>query len=88
VWERPDEFDPDRFREAGPSARSKFAYIPFGAGPRFCMGASFALIEAQLILATVAQRYGMRLAPGARPEPMPLVTIRPRAGMPMMLEPA
>jgi cytochrome P450 len=88
VWERPDEFDPDRFREVGPSARSKFAYIPFGAGPRFCMGASFALIEAQLILATVAQRYRMRLAPGARPEPMPLVTIRPRAGMPMLIEPA
>jgi cytochrome P450 len=61
-------------------------YIPFGAGPRQCIGSHFALIEAQLVLATLAQSYRLQLAPGHRIEPWPLITLRPRFGMPMTIE--
>jgi len=58
-WERPEEFDPARFANRAPPA-----YIPFGAGPRFCIGSEFAMLEAQLITAMVAQSFRLRLAPG------------------------
>ena len=66
--------------------RPKFVYLPFGAGPRQCIGNQFALIEAQLVVATLAQRYRLRLVPGHRVEPWPLITLRPRFGMPMIIE--
>jgi cytochrome P450 len=56
-WEEPERFDPDRFTPERSAARSRCAYIPFGGGPRLCMGNSLAMMEAQLVLATVAQRY-------------------------------
>ena len=61
-------------------------YLPFGAGPRQCIGNQFALIEAQLVVATLAQRYRLHLVPGHRVEPWPLITLRPRFGMPMIVE--
>jgi len=64
VWERPEEFDPERFTPERSASRPHFAYFPFGGGPRLCIGSHFALMEAQLILATVAQRYRLRLVPG------------------------
>ena len=64
LWERPDRFEPERFSPERTAARPRFAYIPFGAGPRICIGAAFALAEATLILATIAQRYRLRLKPG------------------------
>ena len=66
--------------------RPKFVYLPFGAGPRQCIGNQFALIEAQLSVATLAQRYRLQLVPGHRVEPWPLITLRPRYGMPMIIE--
>ena len=66
--------------------RPKFAYLPFGAGPRQCIGNQFALLEAHLIVATLAQRYRLHLVPGHRVEPWPLITLRPRFGMPMTIE--
>lgn len=85
LWESPEGFDPDRFTPEREAARPKFAFFPFGGGPRVCIGNSFAMMEAQLLLATLAQRYRLELVPGRRVEPEPLVTLRPRGGLPMRL---
>ena len=86
LWEDPERFDPERFTPERAAARPRFAYIPFGAGPRICIGAAFAMTEAILILATVAQRYRLHLKPGHPVEPQGLITVRPRYGLPMILE--
>src|SRR5262245_127634 len=85
-WTDPERFDPERFTPERAASRPKFAYLPFGGGPRQCIGNQFAMIEAQLVLATLAQRYRLRLAPAAAVEPWPLVTLRPRHGVPMQIE--
>jgi cytochrome P450 len=85
-WEEPESFDPERFAPERSSARPKFVYLPFGAGPRQCIGNQFAMIEAQLALATLAQRYRLALVPGPPVEPWPLITLRPRHGIKMMAE--
>jgi len=67
---------------AGPSATfDRFAYFPFGGGPRICIGNGFALMEAQILLATLRRRFRLELAPGAVVEPMPLLTLRARRGI-------
>ena len=86
LWERPDRFEPERFSAEQTAARPRFAYLPFGAGPRICIGAAFAMAEGTLILATIAQRYRLHLKPGHPVEPQGLITIRPRYGLPMILE--
>jgi cytochrome P450 len=85
-WEEPERFDPDRFTPERVAVRSRYAYFPFGGGPRQCIGNTFALMEAHLILATVAQRYRLRLVPDHPVEPQALLTLRPRDGLPMLLE--
>jgi cytochrome P450 len=85
-WAEPERFNPERFSPEQAAARHKYAYIPFSTGPRMCIGNTFALIEATLVLATVAQRFRPRMADGVLPQPMPLVTLRPRGGMPMIVE--
>ena len=82
LWHDPHRFDPDRFTTEPP----RFSYIPFGAGQRICIGAVFAMTEAILILAMIAQRYRLRLKPDHPIEPQGLITLRPRYGMPMTLE--
>jgi len=86
LWKDPETFDPTRFSPEQSADRPKFAYIPFGAGPRQCIGNQFALIEAHLVVATLAQRYRLHLVPNHRVEPWPLITLRPRFGMPMTIE--
>ena len=86
-WQDPEAFDPERFLPERSADRPKFLYLPFGAGPRQCIGNHFALIEAQLIVATLAQRYRLHLVPRHPVEPWALITLRPRFGMPMMIEP-
>jgi cytochrome P450 len=86
VWEDPEAFDPIASCLRQPRPGRKFVYLPFGAGPRQCIGSHFALIEAQLVVATLAQRYRLRLVAGHRVEPWPLITLRPRFGMPMTIE--
>src|SRR6202521_2437714 len=81
IWENPQRFDPERFSPERSAARHRFAYIPFGAGPRICIGMAFAMTEAVLILATIAQRYRLRLKAGHPVEPQGLITLRPRYGM-------
>jgi cytochrome P450 len=85
-WPDPERFDPDRFTPERSAERPKFAYLPFGAGPRQCIGNQFALLEAHLSVATLAQTHRLRLVPGHPVEPWPLITLRPRFGMPMTIE--
>lgn len=84
-WEKPDVFDPERFAPERATERHRFAYIPFGGGPRGCIGNQFALTEAQLILATILPQYQFRLRSGANVVPEPLITLRPRGGLWMTL---
>ena len=86
LWDRPDEFRPERFLADQVAARPRFAYIPFGAGPHICIGAAFAMTEAILCLATIARRFRLTLVPGTRVEPLGQITLRPRHGLPMRIE--
>jgi cytochrome P450 len=79
LWERPNEFDPDRFD--GGLDQPQCAYIPFGQGPRICIGAAFAMQEAMLILATLTRRYRFEPSPGPDPEPTSRLTIRSLDGI-------
>ena len=85
LWDRPDEFDPDRFIGVNRGNVHRYAYLPFGAGPRICLGAAFALQEASILLATIAARFRLELAPGVQPEPLLRITLRPRGGLPMVI---
>lgn len=85
-WPDPERFDPERFAPTNAAKQHPYAYIPFGGGPHKCIGFQFALYEAQLILAMIAQRYSLRLKPGYLPVPQPLITLRARDGMPMILQ--
>jgi cytochrome P450 len=82
----PLRFDPERFTPEAKAQRMKFTYFPFGAGVRQCIGESFAWMEGILILATLAQKWKLKLVPGHRVEPQPLITLRPKYGMVMDLE--
>ena len=86
-WEDPESFDPERFAPERVKKRHRFAYFPFGGGQRICIGRSFAMIEAQLILATIAQQYELDLVPDHPVELEPLVTLRPKYGMMMTPNP-
>jgi cytochrome P450 len=83
----PLTFDPDRFSAEAKAKRAKFTYFPFGAGARQCIGESFAWMEGVLILATLAQKWRLRLVPAHRVEPQPLITLRPKYGMMMEIQP-
>ena len=74
----PDRFNPDRFAGGWEERVPRYAYLPFGGGPRVCIGNGFAMMEARLIVATLAQRCRMTLEPGQHVVPMQLVTVRPR----------
>ena len=85
-WFRdPLRFDPQRWSAEQEASIPKHAYLPFGGGPRICIGNSFAMMEAKIILASVAQRYRLRLDPQQEVEPEPLVTLRPKYGMRMQV---
>ncbi len=84
-WRAPEQFYPPRFC-AQRAARHRFAYVPFGGGPRQCIGADFALTEAILILAMIAQRYRLQLLAGFSAEPEPLMTLRIRGGLPVLVQ--
>jgi cytochrome P450 len=86
LWDHPERFDPERFSPKRSRARSRYAYLPFGTGPRICIGASFAMTQMTLILATVAQRCRLRLVPGHPIEPQGLISLRPRYGVKVTLE--
>jgi cytochrome P450 len=85
LWSEPDLFDPGRFLPERRDQIPRFAYLPFGAGPRVCIGSAFALQEATLILARLLRDWRLDLAPGHRIEPVQRITLRPAGGMPMRL---
>jgi cytochrome P450 len=80
-WEDPESFDPERFAPEAAAGRPRYAYFPFGGGPRQCIGNNFAMMEAQLILAMVVQAYRLDLVPGHPIAMQPLITLRPRHGI-------
>jgi cytochrome P450 len=84
-FEQPEQFNPDRWAAEAAQRLPRFAYFPFGGGPRLCIGASFAMMEANLLLAAIAQRFQLRLAPGHSVAALPSITLRPRYGMRMTL---
>jgi len=85
-WSEPERFRPERWSEATKD-RPKFAYFPFGAGTRICVGEHFACMEGMLVLATIAQRWRMCYEEVSAPVPEPLVTLRPRDGLEMRMLP-
>jgi cytochrome P450 len=84
-FEQPERFNPDRWLDDRAKGTPKFAYFPFGGGPRSCIGAAFATMEAILVLATIAQKYQIRVAPECPVEAVPSITLRPRHGIKVML---
>lgn len=85
-WDEPEAFRPERFLPEAAARRHRFAFYPFGGGPRLCIGNGFALVEAGLIIASVAQRYRLRPVPGHPVAVEPGVTLRPKHGLLMRLE--
>lgn len=85
-YDDPQRFDPDRWLPERVAARPKFAYFPFGAGPRICIGEQFAWMEGILVLATIARRWRLRLLSQAPVQPQALITLRPKGGIPMRAE--
>jgi cytochrome P450 len=84
-YDQPEQFNPDRWLDGRAKGAPKFIYFPFGGGPRTCIGASFAMMEAVLVLAAIAQRYQLRVARDFPVEPLPTITLRPRHGIKVVL---
>ncbi len=85
VWPNPEGFAPGRFSEERAEGRSPLAYIPFGAGHRYCIGGPLALVQMKLITTVIAQRYRLDAKPGHPVEPIPGTVMRPEQGMPMLI---
>jgi len=83
LWDRPDEFDPSRFLPGRKENIHRFAYLPFGAGPRICIGMGFAMQEATVLLTSIARRYRLELEPGHPVLPLARITLRPKDGLMM-----
>ena len=86
VWDNPEGFDPERFLPGRGEKRHRFAYAPFGGGPRQCIGNNFAMMEGVLALAMIAQKYEPNLCPGTDIRPYMPGTLRPRGGVPVILK--
>lgn len=84
-WDSPQSFDPERFTPERKAERPRYAYLPFGGGPRQCIGNNFALTEAILLLASISQKFRLDLKPGHPVMVEPLITLRPKNGLPMNL---
>lgn len=87
LWTKPLVFDPSRFLPGAREAIDRFAYLPFGVGPRICIGATFAMQEAAIVLASVMRNFNLELTPGHAVWPVQKVTLRPRGGLPMLVSP-
>jgi len=85
LWENADQFDPDRF--ASGTEVDRYQFLPFGDGPRICIGMQFALIEAKIILASIIQNYHFDLIPGRTPKPEMILTLRPEGGVHLRVTP-
>ncbi|HEY6343466.1 MAG TPA: cytochrome P450 [Bryobacteraceae bacterium] len=82
-WENPENFDPERFTKANEKLHRPFSYLPFGAGPRGCIGGNYAMLQILMILSVLLRKYDLRLAPGQTIEARPMVILRPKHGIRM-----
>jgi len=82
-WENPESFDPERFTKAKEKLYTPFAHLPFGAGPRGCIGGNYAMLQMLMILSVVLRKYDFHLVPGQTIEPRPMVILRPEHGIRM-----
>jgi cytochrome P450 len=82
-WESPESFDPERFIKANEKLRTPFTYLPFGGGPRVCIGNQYAMLQILMILSAVLRRYDFQLVPGQMIEARPMVILRPEHGIRM-----
>ena len=87
LWDEPDAFDPRRFAPGTRQDRHRFQYLPFGAGPRTCVGARLAMAEALTILAIWLSRWHFAPVPGRHVQVSGMVTLRPKGGLPLLLSP-
>jgi cytochrome P450 len=87
-WENPESFDPERFTKANEKLHTPFAYLPFGAGPRGCIGGNYAMLQILMILSVLLRKYDLRLAPGQTIEARPMVILRPKHGIRMTFTPS
>jgi cytochrome P450 len=85
LWPDPDLFEPSRFLGENRSLIGRYSYLPFGAGPRTCVGSTFALQEATIVLAVIMKNFSLQLAPSHKVWPLLRVTLRPAGGLPMMI---
>ncbi len=85
LWDKPNNFDPRRFLPGAREKIDRFAYLPFGAGPRVCIGASFSLQEAAIILAYIMRSFSLELKKNYVVKPVQRITLRPDGGLPMIL---
>ncbi len=85
LWDNPSHFDPTRFLPGARESIDRFAYLPFGAGPRVCIGASFSLQEAAIILARIMRSFSFELKRNHEVMPVQTITLRPKGGLPMIL---
>lgn len=83
LWRAPDRFRPERFLPGARDSIPRYAYLPFGAGPRVCIGQQFAMVEAVIVLAALLRRLRFEHAGEAAPMPVQRITLRPDGGMPM-----
>jgi len=83
-WANPERFDPERFSKANDKVHTPFAYLPFGAGPRGCIGGNYAMLQILMILSVLLRKYDFRLSPGQTIEARPMVILRPKDGIRMI----
>ena len=82
-WQNPESFDPERFTKANEKLHTPFTYLPFGAGPRGCIGGNYAMLQILMILSDLLRKYDFQLAPGQTIEARPMVILRPKHGIRM-----
>ncbi len=86
LWDKPHHFIPERFTDESTRKHDKYAYVPFSAGPRFCLGAAFGLMEATICLATIMQRFSLKMSDKFTPGYECRLTLRPSNGLPMVVK--
>jgi cytochrome P450 len=87
-WQDPERFDPERFTPANQKLQQPFTYLPFGGGPRGCIGGNYAMLQILMILSAVLRKYDFELTPGQKIEPRAMVILRPKHGIRMTFKPA